>query len=56
MAIIRVKRDADTNQIYIETNLQGKPLLTIPQLNKGTAYSEQERWTFGLKGKLPFTI
>lgn len=56
MAIIRVMRDAKTGEIYIETNLQGKPLLTIPQLNKGTAYTEQERWTFGLKGKLPFSI
>ena len=30
-----------------------KRLLTIPQLNKGTAFTEQERLEFGLIGKLP---
>ncbi len=35
------------------TSISGKALLTIPQLNKGTAFSEQERIDFGLIGKLP---
>ncbi len=35
------------------TNIFGKALLTIPQLNKGTAFTEQERLEFGLIGKLP---
>ena len=56
MAIIRVRRDEKTNEIYIETSLKGKPLLTIPQINKGTAYSEKERWEFDLIGKLPYSI
>lgn len=33
--------------------MKGKPLLTIPQLNKGTAFSETERHEFELLGKLP---
>ncbi len=35
------------------TDIFGKALLTIPQLNKGTAFTEQERLAFGLIGKLP---
>jgi len=35
------------------TSIYGKALLTIPQLNKGTAFTESERNDFGLIGKLP---
>ncbi len=35
------------------TSVFGKALLTIPQLNKGTAFTQQERREFGLIGKLP---
>lgn len=35
------------------TSISGKALLTIPQLNKGTAFTEEERLAFGLVGKLP---
>lgn len=45
-----------TNQTYIETKLQGKGLLTLPQLNKGTAFTEKERNELCLKGKLPDKI
>lgn len=38
-------------QLY--TNLKGKALLSIPQFNKGTAFSLQERIDFDLLGKLP---
>ncbi|MFU8797449.1 MAG: oxaloacetate-decarboxylating malate dehydrogenase, partial [Gammaproteobacteria bacterium] len=41
---------------YIETSLTGKCLLTMPQLNKGTAFPNSERRTFKLLGKLPLYV
>lgn len=38
---------------FILTNITGKALLTMPALNKGTAFTEEERHTFRLVGKLP---
>lgn len=37
----------------IHSPLKGKPILTIPQLNKGTAFTIEERKQLGLLGKLP---
>jgi malate dehydrogenase (oxaloacetate-decarboxylating) len=42
-----------TNERWIETSISGKALLNTPMLNKGTAFSYDERRTFGLLGKLP---
>lgn len=51
-----VCRDPITGEEWIETDLRGKRLLTTVFLNKGTAYTEEERRTLGLLGKLPHKI
>jgi malate dehydrogenase (oxaloacetate-decarboxylating) len=48
--------DKKTGQKKLRTSLAGKLLLTTPQLNKSTAFNEQERIAFDLLGKLPETI
>lgn len=53
MLNFKVKKDEKTGEQYLETSLCGKPLLTTPQLNKGTAFTHAERINFGLLGKLP---
>lgn len=49
-------RDEATSELQIETSIWGKSLLTIPQLNKGTAFTQEERKNFGLLGKLPHRV
>lgn len=56
MLNFKIITDALTGNTHLETSLTGKPLLTIPQLNKGTAFTEEERKAFGLIGKLPSHI
>lgn len=48
--------DKKTGQAYIKTSIAGKHLLALPQLNKGTAFTQEEREEFGLLGKLPHRI
>lgn len=52
MLNFKVIRNAEGEKTLL-TPIYGKALLTIPQLNKGTAFTEQERLEFGLIGKLP---
>ncbi len=56
MLDFKIKIDPETGEKYLETSLSGKLLLTTPQLNKGTAFSETERSEFDLTGKLPVPI
>ncbi len=56
MLDFKLNRDQKTGESYIETSLCGKPLLTTPQLNKGTAFTYEERKEFGLLGKLPHRV
>lgn len=53
MLDFKLHKDPITHEEFIETSLTGKLLLTNPQLNKGTAFIEQERKEFNLLGKLP---
>ena len=48
--------DPKTRERWIETSIYGKSLLNTPLLNKGTAFSYEERKTFNLLGKLPQRI
>ena len=56
MLDFKFKQNASSGERWIETSLEGKPLLTTPQLNKGTAFTEAERDVFGLRGKLPIRV
>lgn len=56
MLDFKIKSDTKTAELYIETSMCGKPLLTTPQLNKGTAFTNEERLSFGLLGKLPHRV
>lgn len=48
--------DPKTRARWFETSIYGKSLLNTPLLNKGTAFSYEERKTFHLLGKLPQRI
>jgi malate dehydrogenase (oxaloacetate-decarboxylating) len=56
MLDFKVVRDSQTGELFIETSICGKELLTIPQLNKSTAFTHNERHSFGLLGKLPHRV
>lgn len=48
--------DFQINDGVMYTSLRGKTLLSIPQLNKGTAFDAKEREALGLLGKLPHQV
>jgi len=53
MLDFKMVRDKETNELVISTSVTGKHLLNSPQLNKGTAFTLNERREFKLLGKLP---
>ncbi len=50
MQTFSIKTDPLTNEEYLEVYLRGRQVLTDPFLNKGTAFSEDERLELGLSG------
>lgn len=52
MLDFKIEKDAN-GQKYLLTSVSGKALMSIAQLNKGTAFTQEERLQFGLLGKLP---
>jgi malic enzyme len=48
--------DAVTGEKYLPVALRGRSLLEEPLLNKGTAFTTQERISLGIKGMLPNRI
>src|SRR5262249_1566648 len=52
-SIMLYRRQGSTDGAFVETDLFGYDLLNDPLLNKGTAFSEEERDIFELHGLLP---
>lgn len=53
MLDFQINRNEQTGEVVIETSITGRHLLSTPQLNKGTAFTHDERRVFGLQGTLP---
>lgn len=53
MLDFKINRNEQTGEFFIETSISGRHLLSTPQLNKGTAFTHDERRVFKLQGTLP---
>jgi len=51
--LFEIRRDATTGEQYLATHLRGPLLLEHPLLNKGSAFTLEERNQLGLTGLLP---
>lgn len=56
MKTFSIKIDPLTNEEYFEVHLRGGQLLSDPFLNKGSAFTEEERLNLGLSGLLRTAI
>ena len=45
-----------TSETTFKVALRGETLLTSPRWNKGTAFTKEERKSFGLTGRLPSRV
>ncbi|NUP06596.1 MAG: NAD-dependent malic enzyme [Polyangiaceae bacterium] len=54
--MIRHEFDGPATKLRVKTSLRGRDLLRNPLLNKGTAFSTDERRSFGLDGLLPGAV
>ncbi len=56
MSDFKIIRNDQNEVLYLETALTGKDLLNTPKLNKGCAFTQEERIQFGLTGLLPYQV
>jgi len=52
----QTKTDPATGEKYLPVRLRGQALMTDPVLNKGTAFTHEERAAFGIQGLIPPSI